>query len=96
MASVIKCEGNLTINKIDGQKENKNYLIILNMNLNTSSTNFLTHNIHDESEVFEIESNSSSTSTQFIQPKNYQMSSSPKKDKEKELSLIDYFKSLQM
>lgn len=61
--------------------------------------------VHDESEVFEIES-SNSIASEFIQPKykinysNYnhqhQMNytSSPKKDKE--LNLSDYFKSLQM
>mgnify|MGYP003402052032 FL=1 len=54
-------------------------------------------NIHDESEVFEIESSNSIASELFIQPKNYNhqpYTSSPKKDKE--LNLSDYFKSLQM
>lgn len=57
--------------------------------------------VHDEVEVFEIESSSTSTSinSEFIQPKNYNhqhlsYTSSPKKDKE--LNLSDYFKSLQM
>lgn len=54
--------------------------------------------VHDESEVFEIES-SNSIASEFIQPTTrhqHQMNytSSPKKDKE--LNLSDYFKSLQM
>lgn len=56
--------------------------------------------VHDESEVFEIES-SNSIASEFIQPSikynhQHQMNytSSPKKDKE--LNLSDYFKSLQM
>lgn len=55
--------------------------------------------ITGEPEVFEIESNSTTASiNEFIQPKNYNQqmpyTSSPKKDKE--LNLSDYFKSLQM
>lgn len=81
---------------------NSNFLHQINGDIviDQQQLNDLNHLLtHDESEVFEIESNSTSASiSEFLQPKNYNQpmpyTSSPKKDKE--LNLSDYFKSLQM